>query len=130
MQKKKNKEVFELMFVEPFGTGLLLYSGAKFENIKNHLNKNKKISKWVHAQIESFQTPDSKGVVVRNVDTEKAIILFIKQTEKDWDFFETLVHEITHLVENYSRWAHFEEESEFKAYLTESLFRIIRKKIV
>ena len=67
------------------------------------------------------------GAVLNNIETKVPVILFMKNMKRDWYFWETLLHEITHIVHTLSRKGGFEDETEHKAYLTEYLFREIRR---
>lgn len=56
-------------------------------------------------------------------------LISLHQFEDDWDFWETLIHELHHAVEHTANVLNFEGEQEAKAYLQQDLFRRIRRKI-
>jgi hypothetical protein len=60
---------------------------------------------------------------------DKPYFLKIVNSEDTWDFWETLIHEVTHVVDFTMRRHGCESELENRAYLTQYLFRNIRRKI-
>jgi hypothetical protein len=61
-------------------------------------------------------------------NTEKSIIV-LRDGKNNWDFFESIMHEVHHAVEEISSAKGMIDELEAKAYLFEYLFRNIRRKL-
>ena len=58
---------------------------------------------------------------------DKVRLMWIKDWKNDWNHWDTLNHEVNHLVEYESQDKSFTEEMEFKAYLQEGTFRKLRE---
>lgn len=136
MAKKKQqlpkaplRKVFGTFCIEPMGGNLIVACLSDGKDIHKELNKkrNKNISDWVREHVKEFPMPDGDGAIVYSTETNRPIILFIKNKERNWSFYETLLHELHHLVFHCSMYYGFEKEAEFQAYLIESTFRRLRK---
>jgi hypothetical protein len=55
-------------------------------------------------------------------------ILVINKWEDNWEKYETLLHEVVHLVQNIKARKQF-NDAETEAYLVEHLFRTIRRRL-
>lgn len=65
------------------------------------------------------------------MEEERGIfVIRMPDYEDTWDFWETLIHELHHVVEFMAGRLKFENEVESKAYLHEFLFRNMRKKFM
>lgn len=127
--KKKNKEFFGDYRIRPFHTDIIIACLNKGEDICKHLNrkKNKELSDWMKKFVDKIPTPEGSGAMIFCPKTNKPLILFLKNRSRDWDFYGTLMHEINHIVYHLARNLKFEDEPEFQAYLTESLFTDFRR---
>lgn len=131
---KHNKDVFHFYNIKPFGSNIIFYYGDSMKNLHTHLNKkeNKDISKWLSKDIGELPVSDNNeaGLLLYNETTQKPLLLFIKKPKKiNWELYETMIHEITHLVQHLESYFAFEDEQEFRAWLTESIFKDLRKLI-
>lgn len=126
MQKKKNR-VWKTITIEPVDADIHFYYSEKFSNITNELNKDKKTSKWLAKHAGTFPHPGdhSNGCIIKCED-DYPILLWIRHRKHDWKFYETIMHEVNHIVEGLARFYKFENEFEFKAYLTTYIFKKIR----
>lgn len=61
--------------------------------------------------------------------TDRPCLLYLKEPKDSWEFWETLIHEITHIVDSLSARHGFADEREARAYLSEHLFHSIRRKL-
>lgn len=59
-----------------------------------------------------------------------AFIVRLRPYEDTWAFWETLIHELNHLVDMMSNKQMFQDETEAKAYLQEYLFHEIRRTLM
>lgn len=57
------------------------------------------------------------------------IVLLLDKLNNDWTYWETLIHELNHIVLYLADQKKFADEMECQAYLQEYLFREIRHKI-
>lgn len=58
------------------------------------------------------------------------LVLRLRAYENDWKFWETLIHELSHLLDMLSEHQKWEKETESRAYLHEWLFHEIRRKLM
>jgi hypothetical protein len=127
------KITFDTIDIEPYNHGLIIFCGDDFQDIKKHLNlkKNKRTSDWLKKDLSEI--PDIGGAVgcVISGDKRKAPkILYIKRRKKrDWEFYSTIIHEVTHIVDKLLMASQADDEMEFRAYMTEYLFRKVRQTI-
>lgn len=98
--------------------------------------------KWKIKKIidENIKDAKEKKVITRDmnesVDEENpgcyikewlSRLLLLSDWKNDWDHWDTLNHEVNHLVEYEAKYRWFEEEMEFKAYLQSWLFKKLRE---
>ncbi len=55
--------------------------------------------------------------------------LWLSPYEDTWAYWEVLIHELTHFIDEFSKDKHMEGETEARAYLLEFMFRSIRRKL-
>lgn len=101
------------------------------ELIKNSTIKITKEAKdWLLADENVKQAfsilPEQSAVVAFN---DGKTLLLLKDFKDEWLFWQTLIHEICHIVDHISLDKMFQNESEHRAYLMEYLFKSIRRKI-
>lgn len=127
------KITFESINIEPYNHGLIIFCGDKFGDIAKHLNmkKNQDISKWLQKSVKPLpDVGDPCGCVVAQPSTKIPKIIYIQRRKKrDWEFYSTIVHEVTHIVDYLLRSSQADDEMEFRAYMTEYLFRKVRQTI-
>ena len=133
-KKKENKDIFKLLYIKPFDAPVIFFYSDSMKNIPKHLNikKNKYISDWLKKHISDLPTPEDNedGGLIYSKETQRPLIIFIKRKKTiKWNTYETMIHEITHLVQHLETYFAFNDEQEFRAYLTESIFKDLRKLI-
>lgn len=131
---KPNKDVFHFYNIKPFNSQIIFFYSDNSNKLTEYLNKkeNKDISKWLHKQLDKVPVGNETdmGFLSYNEDTQRPLVLFIKRPKKiNWELYETMIHEITHLVQHLESYFAFEDEQEFRAWLTESIFKDLRKLI-
>ena len=125
------RETIDYINIEILHTSLVIACLNKSERLNDELNKKKNsdIKKYIQKELgrdlEEFK--DSCARTTFNVDSGKPILVFIRNDKRDWNFFQTIVHEVNHVVEGFAYYCGFEDEQEFKAYLSGYLFAEIRK---
>lgn len=62
-------------------------------------------------------------------EVQKIMLLITSEVKDEWEFWETILHEVVHAVQHMTRWKNLENEDECQAYLVEYLFRNIRRKL-
>lgn len=125
MKKKKikNEDRFKIIKIEPLGMDIFFYHGKVFGNIDSHLSRSNK--KWLNKKlgydIEGFyeEAKTTTGLVLSNEDS-RPVVVYVQEKN-----LYTVIHEVHHIVERLASYFCFTEEVEFKAYLQESLTRII-----
>ena len=129
--KKKPKEVFKFISIGMYNLGLIVTCLNDPKDIHKHLNKkkNKKASDWVYESISDFPVPfdTDDGCIISNPENKKPLILYMKNKERTWEFWDTLIHEVHHIVYRTAEYAGFEKEVEHQAYFMEDVFRQIRR---
>jgi len=124
------KEIFKTITIEPFNADIVFYFSKDFGNITKQLNKDKDTSKWITKHVGTFEHPaEHTNACVIQCPDDYPLIIWVKDKKQDWTFYESIMHEVNHVVELLSRYYKFERELEFKAYLTTYIFRKIRKLI-
>lgn len=128
-KKKKSNEYFGGIIIEPLNAFLIVACLNDSKTIHKHLNKkkNKSTSDWLKEHLKDFPLPTGSGGVVYNQETHRPVILFVQNKERYWQFWETLMHEVHHVVYYCSRYYGFVDEPEFQAYLVEFIFKYVRK---
>lgn len=71
---------------------------------------------------------DAGCAFVSREETHHAFVLRLRPFQDSWQWWETLIHELNHLVDGMAEAQAFEKEWEAKAYLQEYLFHEIRRK--
>ncbi len=122
------KDKFFLHEIRPLSNYLIVACLKDNKDIYKHLNKktNKHISEWLKKKTDDVKLPEGSGVYHKD---DKPLVLFIKNTKRDWNFFETLMHEINHVIFYHGKYCGFQDECEFNAYISENLFRELRQKL-
>lgn len=123
MKKQKpkiHKNHIELFKIFPFETHIVVVCAGSHEEVLSLLNdkKNKEISDFIYSCVNEFTIEGTDiGAVVSHPTTEKPIIIYLKNRERDNDFFITLMHETHHVVYKLSKQFSFVDEPEFQAYM-------------
>lgn len=126
----KKKNIFKEFYIPLYSRYIFIACCNETDEIVNYLKRNKEIGKKVTDRLGRKGIEELKnmnGAVLNNTETKFPAILFMKNEKRDWYFWGTLIHEITHIVHTISYKGGFEDETEHKAYLTEYLFREIRR---
>lgn len=128
IKKNKNNGVFTFYKIMPFGCDIIFYYD-KNNNLANKLNNDIIKSKWLKQYVSEFPVSSGydTGFVLYNKDSYRPLVMYIKSGKKNWDLYETLIHETTHLVNYLEKYFNIEDEFEFRSYLTESIFRDLRR---
>ena len=125
MATMKNK--LKLITIEPFGQELLVYYGNPKE-LHKELNKNEKASKFLRKYGKSIELDEfSNASLWRDRKSGRPFFLFIEKMKKGKYLDSVIMHELVHLLDRLSIYYEFQEETEFRAYLFESLFRKIKE---
>ena len=94
------------------------------EKIINKFVKNKKILKEI---IEDCDETIEKECKWSYCKYEWYRVMLLINWKNDWEHLDTLNHEVTHMVDQEAADRFFKDESEFNAYLHESVFRKLRQ---
>lgn len=126
--KKKNKPFISIQDLDIYKTDFILAVDMTKSSFKRFIDKQN-IKKEFKKQLleDDVIWEKCNGMVI---DYENGGYLFILNNYKDeWPFWETLMHECSHLVDFIARRNNFILETEAKAYLHEYLFRNLRRTI-
>ena len=129
---KKTKKMIFLQDCGIFSNQVVVSVGGKKEDaLKFVKDKKNFIQKECIEWVESLEIWDLLEFNEAVVAYQKGrIFLLLKDKKNDWDYWETLVHELYHIVEHIAEEKKFQQEQEAKAYLQGYLFQQIRRKIM
>ena len=126
----KNKSVF-LQDCGIYSNQIIVAIECEKQDILNWLTKQERIKKeaidWIKGENEAFEIFNEMNALVAHNDGK--LMLLLKKVEDDWDYLETLLHELNHVVWYIARDRRFRDEMEAQAYLQEYLFHSIRRKL-
>ena len=136
-RKTKQKKFVFLQDIDPYFADVLVCAGVSLEEAKRFVKKEfkpsfrKPFAEWLDSDKELFDTLLRKEMKGYTIFDKKKIYLAIllQEVQDDWQYWETLMHELHHLVEHVSNVRMLDDEIEAKAYLQEHLFRSIRRKL-
>ena len=89
----------------------------------------KEVHKDIKQDLKDIDIEETNGKVFYYIGTKQPLLLFMKDTKRDWKFWETLIHELNHIVYYIMLSIECKYETEFQARLQEMLFREIRLKL-
>ena len=117
--------------VDPYHKDIFVCTGfSTMAQVKQHIGKcDRWFADWLEIKTEDFAklAKDDHHAFVMTHPTRGAAIIRLRSYRNQWYFWETLLHEIHHYVEQLSEQCGFDDELEAKAYLQEHLFRSIRR---
>lgn len=134
--RKKIQPILFVQDTEIFGDELLVCIGLNTQEIFQNIRKKRlgkdKLSKefiaWMEYNKGAWESHEGKdGFTLSN---NNFMVLTVYTVEDSWEFWETLMHEIHHVVFMIIKRKNLYTEMEAQAYLFEYLFRSIRRKIM
>lgn len=133
--KKKNKKYAYIQNWGTYSNQTAVCVGMSRQEIVNYLRRIKSPAEMAVRFLE--RTADFDKHIRNNSDTiskvfydEGRSILSFADWKNDWQHWDYLVHEITHLVHNIlGHYKNMMDEDEARAYQTEFLFIEIRRKL-
>lgn len=141
MQKKKhnNRLLKKALFTQSYGTytdEILVIVGditknelfAYLKKVNAHVN----FSKWVLNDFPKWQERiknQNSGLFCWNNEVS-GCVLVLREAYDAWEYWETLMHEVHHIVDDFKNKKGLEKEPEAQAYLFEYLFHSLRRKLM
>lgn len=137
--KKRQVKPKTKIFVQTHGTypneTLVCVGGTLADAIKyaKRIKAKKGFIEWLETcdreDKENQATPSQSGYV-RYLTDKGFTFMWLKPFEDTWDFWETLIHELSHLVDFVlTEQKRMGKETEARAYHLEYLFREIRREL-
>ena len=137
---KKNKPFVFSQKIDPFRKEILVSVGAETKDILSYVNKYyiKQARKDFPVILEYYKDlfekiKKGKGGYALHFHNDKSnnryLILLLRPYEDIWDYWEILIHELSHILDWVVEDCMIEKETEARAYLHEFLFRSIRRKL-
>ena len=129
--KKKNPIIF-IQPIDPYKTDALIACDISQEEIVKWLKKQKvrkDFLDWVETDKNTFEVLEKNMAIFCWNEKIRGNMIILKNYKDSWEFWETLMHEIHHLVFEMSKRKMMLEEMEAQAYLFEHLFHSIRRKL-
>ena len=134
----KSKLIKDKLFIQSYGT----YTNELFVIVGIHNKKEifkfckkEKVkadcTKWILENIEDWNKDikdKNKGQVCWD-DITHCVVLMLRTPEDTWDYWEVLMHECHHIVQNLAERKNMLREPEAQAYLQEFLFHSLRRKL-
>jgi hypothetical protein len=136
---KKPKIIKKGIFIQDTGiysNEILVCFGVGEKEVVKFMNnkKNKLIKNSQKLIAEIINKHQIFNILENNSGTtgwkNGIFILALKPLEDDWNYWETLIHEVHHIVEQISKEKMFITEIEAKAYLQGYIFNKVRRKIM
>lgn len=135
-KKKTKKKPKPIMFVQDFGTYtneiLVLCGVTDKKELLKYLKKVKakfEFSKWVLEDFDGWKKDIEKKHLAQfcfNNEIQGGVLM-LRPMEDCWNYWEVLMHEVHHIVQNLAKQKGMFEELEAQAYLFEYLFKSIRR---
>lgn len=136
---KNKKKTTKIIFVQDWyiwnSETLVIVGGTLTDGLaySKKIRAKKSFTNWIEEIIKDDKEIDTLGRQLGRAyyhNDTGATILLLKGFSNDWAWFETLLHEIVHLVDDVLGKAKaVTNEYEARAYTTEFLFREIRNKV-
>ena len=115
-----------------FSNEIIVSAGCPKEEILKYLKKLPRVKKeaieWIAKEERAFEV-FNRNTGATWYDNGRTLLL-LGRPKDDWDYWECLIHEISHIVTFMARDKMFENEDECRAYLHEYLFHRIRRKLM
>ena len=128
---KKNPLIF-IQPIDPYREDVVVACDIPQNEIIKWLKKQK-IRKdfldWVKTDKDVFEVLKKNEAVFCWNEKVRGNMIILKNYQDNWKFWETLMHEIHHLIFNISKRKMLSDEMEAQAYLFENLFHSIRRKL-
>ena len=124
----KKAKVF-LQDIPPYEQNLLVCSGVTKSKQVMDFVTNKEVKQWVKDNGQKFADILNDKKQGYAINHDNFLILIIKPYKNHWDWYETLLHELNHIVFWITEAKSLQGEMEAQAYLQEWLFREIRRKL-
>lgn len=136
MKKVSKKNKTKKIFIQDWGTysnETIVSIGSSPGEVKRFMEKakiKKEPKEWLLRKFDELENikPSESGFCL--LSDKGWTFLWLRDFDDTWDFWSTLIHEISHLIDHVLRehklmW----KETEACAYQTEYLFNSIRRKI-
>lgn len=130
---KKKQDYYSIFFGIPlYGVDVLIMVGCKTKEEVMYLMKKQKVrfataKWWLENEHLPWLLKQSAGSLVREGELE--VIYHFKDWKDDEPHIEVLVHEVSHMVDSIAEYKNLVKETEARAYLSEYLFKTIRKNL-
>lgn len=130
---KKKPSYYSIFFSVPlYFVDVMIMVGAKDKREIEYLMKKQRVKKeviknWVEDSQLKWLLDKEAGSLIH--DGELAVIYHFKDWKDDDNHLNILVHEVSHMVDSIAEYKNLLKETEARAYLTEYLFKTIRKNL-
>lgn len=111
-------------------TNLIILCCKTNKEANKLIQGHKEIGKYIKRDLSNIDIEGVAGKLFYHINTSQPLLLFVKDTKKDWNFYGTLVHELNHAVYYFMKSIGTKDETEFEARLQEMLFKEIRKSLI
>ena len=128
---KKNSLIF-IQPIDPYREDVVVACDIPQNEIIKWLKKQKvrrNLIDWVETDRSIFEVLEKNEAVFCWNEKIRGSMIILKNYQDNWKFWETLMHEIYHLIFNISKITMLSDETEAQAYLFEYLFHSIRRKL-
>lgn len=105
-------------------------SGIEMVKTLKRIGAKKWFLDWAISKEQNWQDLTTRDCAfVAREPSHDVFVIRLRDFSDNWKFWETLLHELVHLVDGLAEAQCFQDEYENRAYLTEWLFHEIRRKL-
>lgn len=138
--RKPKKESYigkRMMFVQEWGavpTATPIVIGLNHAQIMSRAKRmkfKKEYLEWLEKEKDGITEEIKSGVLGFCIMHDNRTFMWMQScNDDDWTYWETLLHETSHLCDYVLRHRNMQNETEARAYTHEYLFRSIRRKVM
>ncbi len=128
----KKKPIIFIQSIDIYRVDIIIACDATKEEIVKYLEKRKckkSFIDWIKTDETIFEIINENKALFCWNNKIKGNLILLNDYHDNWEFWETLMHEIHHFIHNLSYDKIMEKEIEAQAYLFEFLFHSIRRKL-
>lgn len=133
-EKKRPQKQYWLQSTHQYRKDVFVCAGLSAAEMVRAIKKykpKKYVLDFLAEHEEGWHEIIEKGCAFVSMEgTHGCLFIRLREYEDTWEFWGTLIHELSHLLDMISEQMAWEKETEARAYLQEYLFQTIRRKLM